>query len=505
MTKVQIRSGLFADDLMIFEKSKTGKKNVALPKRKFASAQVEDRIPQNLRRTQPANLPELSEPEVVRHFINLSKKNFSIDTHFYPLGSCTMKYNPKINEEIARLDGFQSIHPYQDVQTAQGAMQILYELSEQLCQITGMDEFTLQPAAGAHGELLGLMLVHAYHASRGEHKRTKVIVPDSSHGTNPASAALCGYQVVQVPSNEKGRTDLEALRKAIDEETACLMLTNPNTIGLFENDIMEIKGIVHSRGALLYYDGANLNALLGIARPGDMGFDIVHINTHKTLTTPHGGGGPGAGPVGVKKYLADFLPVPFVIKKGNQFEWQHSRPNSIGKIKSFYGNFGILLRAYVYLRTIGKEGLKQVSRDAILSANYLRKKLETILEIPYRDFCMHEFVGTSRRWKSTGIHAGDIGKRLLDFGIHAPTVHFPLVVDEALMIEPTETESKEALDQLVDAITKIVKEIEENPELVLKSPHTMPVRRPDEVQAARKPILSWRDYQLDQSRGSTSV
>jgi len=501
--KTKTLSGLFADDQMIFEKSRLGKKSVALPKRKFSEIDFSKNIPAHLQRKECANLPELSEPEIIRHFVNLSKKNFSIDTHFYPLGSCTMKYNPKINEEVARLDGFAWSHPYQPDDAVQGSMQVLYELSHMLCEITGMDEFTLQPAAGAHGELLGLMLVHAYHQHRGERKRIKVLVPDSSHGTNPATAALCGYQVVQIPSDHRGRIDLEALKKSVDDQTACLMLTNPNTLGLFEDDILKIREIMHRHGALLYYDGANLNALLGIARPGDMGFDIVHLNLHKTFSTPHGGGGPGAGPVGVKKFLADFLPIPFVVKDGENYRWQKTRAHSIGKIKSFYGNFGLLLRAYVYIRSVGLEGLRQISRDAILSANYLRKRLERMLEVPFPEFCMHEFVVTARNMKPAGIHAGDIGKRLLDYGIHAPTVHFPLVVEEALMIEPTETESKESLDQLVDAISKIVKEVEENPEMVQKAPYTMPIRRPDEVQAARKPILSWRDYKIDQTRNSS--
>ncbi len=503
-TDERIHSGFDVADELSFEKSRPGKIGVRLPKRKWSQFEFSRTVPTHLQRQNVSRLPELSEPEVVRHFVNLSKKNFSIDTHFYPLGSCTMKYNPKINEEVARFDGFALVHPYQPAETVQGVLQVFYELSSMLCEITGMDEFTLQPAAGAHGELLGLMLAHAYHTSRGDHQRTKVIVPDSSHGTNPASAALCGYEVVQIPSDAKGRTNLDALKKAVDEKTACLMLTNPNTLGLFENDILEIKKIVHERGALLYYDGANLNALLGIARPGDMGFDIVHLNLHKTFSTPHGAGGPGAGPVGVKKHLAEFLPVPSVVKNGDVYAFNHKRPHSIGKIKSFYGNFGLLLRAYVYIRSVGLEGLKQISRDAILSANYLRKKIAAFLEVPFQDFCMHEFVATTKRFKESNLHAGDFGKRLLDYGIHAPTVHFPLVVDEAFMVEPTETESKETLDHFIEVLHKIVKEAEENPSLIQKAPHTMPIKRPDEVLAARKPILSWRDYQGDSSRPETA-
>lgn len=494
--KTQTLSGLFSDDKMIFEKSHKSRKGVSLPKRKFPQYQFNVQVSNELQRKQANDFPELSEPEVIRHYVNLSKKNFSIDTHFYPLGSCTMKYNPKVNEEVARYDGFAATHPYQPEATVQGNLKMLHELTRMLCEITGMDEFTLQPAAGAHGEMTGLMLVHAYHHARGETNRRKVIVPDSSHGTNPATAALCGFEVVQIPSDKKGRIDLEILRQNVNSETACLMLTNPNTLGLFETDILEIKEILHSKGALLYYDGANLNALLGIARPGDMGFDIVHLNLHKTFSTPHGGGGPGAGPVGVKKYLADYLPVPFVENRAGKFVWNFNRRNSIGKIKSFYGNFGLLLRAYVYIRSVGIEGLKQISRDAILNANYIRKKVETFLKVPYSEFCMHEFVATAKGLNPE-IHASDIGKRLLDYGVHAPTVHFPLVVEDALMIEPTESESKVTLDRFIDVLAQVVKESRENPSLVKMAPHTMPIKRPDEVLAARKPILSWRDYKSD--------
>ena len=363
-----------------------------------------------------------------------------------------------------------------------------------------MHEFTLQPAAGAHGELCGMMLARAYHASRGEQKRHLVLVPDSSHGTNPASAAQYGYQVVQIPSDAKGRVDLKALEQAMTDEAACLMLTNPNTLGLFESDILKIKEIVHKKGALLYYDGANLNALLGQIRPGDMGFDIIHLNLHKTFTTPHGGGGPGAGPVGVSKALAPFLPVPLVIRKEGRYAFDYDRPKSIGKLRSFFGNAGILIRAFVYIRMLGLEGLKRVSHDAVLNANYLRKKLSSVFLNPHNEFCMHEFVLSAAPFESKDIHALDIGKRLLDYGIHSPTVHFPLVVKEAIMIEPTETESKETLDTFVEVMLKILKEIEETPELVRTAPHTMPIGRPDEVAAARKPILSFRDLKRDQAQ-----
>ena len=487
------------DSRLLFEKSRPGKEGIFVPQRKFPEKDFTKIISPDLQRKEPSDLPEVSEPELVRHFVNLSKKNFSVDTHFYPLGSCTMKYNPKIHEDVAALDGFAWIHPLQAEDQIQGILEIFYDLQRALCELTGMHQFTLQPAAGAHGELCGMMLTKAYHESRGEGKRRFVLVPDSSHGTNPASAAQYGYQVVQIPSNDKGRVDLAALEAALNDEVACLMLTNPNTLGLFENDILKIRELVHKKGALLYYDGANLNALLGAVRPGDMGFDIVHLNLHKTFTTPHGGGGPGAGPVGVSKNLEPFLPTPVIVRKDNRYAFDFNRSKSIGKIRSFFGNSGILIRAYVYIRMLGLEGLKRVSHDAVLNANYLRKKLSQAYHNPHNEFCMHEFVLSVDNFEAQDIHAGDIGKRLLDYGYHAPTVHFPLVVKEALMIEPTETESKETLDSFIDAMLKILKEIQESPELVKKAPHTMPIGRPDEVQAARKPILSFRDLKRDQA------
>ncbi len=496
---LDVKTKTASESKLLFEKSKSGKEGVFLPQRKFPEKDFSQLIPAALQRKEAAELPEVTEPELVRHFVNLSKKNFSVDTHFYPLGSCTMKYNPKIHEDVAALDGFAWVNPSQPEDQIQGTLQIFYELSRALCELTGMYEFTLQPAAGAHGELCGMMLTRAYHESRGEGKRHIVLVPDSSHGTNPASAAQYGYQVVQIPSNAKGRVDLKALEEAMTDQVACLMLTNPNTLGLFENDILKIREVVHKKGGLLYYDGANLNALLGAVRPGDMGFDIVHLNLHKTFTTPHGGGGPGAGPVGVTKALAPFLPVPVVIKKGDRYRFDYDRPKSIGKLRSFYGNAGILIRAYVYIRMLGIEGLKRVSHDAVLNANYLRKKLSSAYSNPHNEFCMHEFVLSISDLEAKGVHAGDIGKRLLDYGIHAPTVHFPLVVKEALMIEPTETESKETLDTFVEIMLKILKEAQETPELVQKAPHTMPIGRPDEVQAARKPVLSFRDLKDDQT------
>lgn len=502
---LDVKTSMKSESKLLFEKSKSGKEGVFLPLRKFSENNFSQLIPSALQRKEPLELPEITEPELVRHFVNLSKKNFSVDTHFYPLGSCTMKYNPKIHEDVAALDGFAWVNPSQSEDQIQGTLQIFYELTRALCELTGMYEFTLQPAAGAHGELCGMMLTRAYHESRGEGKRHIVLVPDSSHGTNPASAAQYGYQVVQIPSDAKGRVDLRALEAAMTDQVACLMLTNPNTLGLFENDILKIREVVHKKGGLLYYDGANLNALLGAVRPGDMGFDIVHLNLHKTFTTPHGGGGPGAGPVGVTKALAPFLPVPVVIKKENRYAFDYDRAKSIGKIRSFYGNAGILIRAFVYIRMLGIEGLKRVSHDAVLNANYLRKKLSGAYSNPHNESCMHEFVLSASDLETKGVHAGDIGKRLLDYGIHAPTVHFPLVVKEALMIEPTETESKETLDTFVEIMLKILKEVQETPELVRKAPHTMPIGRPDEVQAARKPILSFRDLKGDQTHFQPST
>jgi len=481
------------DSSLSFEKSSSGRRGLKLPSSRCYSKKPVDTLPEVFRRRRPLEFPEMTEPEIVRHFVNLSKKNFSIDTHFYPLGSCSMKYNPKINEWAAALESFAAVHPMQKEKTVQGILRVMYELEHELKTITGMDQFTLQPAAGAHGELTGMMLVRAYHTAKGETKRRKVLVPDSSHGTNPASAALFGYHVVELKSNARGRVDVNTLMEHLDEETACLMLTNPNTLGLFEEDILEITKRVHEKGALLYYDGANLNALLGIARPGDMGFDIVHLNLHKTFSTPHGGGGPGSGPVGVKSRLIPFLPLPLVTKQGDAYKVIYQNDQSIGRVKSFYGNYGMLLRAYVYIRTLGISGLKQVSEDAILNANYLKEKLKKIFPVAVDEPCMHEFVLSLKDSKDRDIHSGDVGKRLLDYGIHAPTVHFPLVVEEALMIEPTESENKETLDKFIETMVIIADEIRNDPEKVRNAPHTLPVRRPDEVLAARKPILSYRD------------
>ncbi|MCM2532386.1 aminomethyl-transferring glycine dehydrogenase subunit GcvPB [Neobacillus pocheonensis] len=475
---------------LIFEISRQGRVGSSLPESDVNPVDINDKFPKHLIRDVPAELPEVSELQLVRHYTALSNKNHGIDNGFYPLGSCTMKYNPKINEDVARLEGFSRIHPYQPTETVQGALEVLYELQEELAVITGMDAVTLQPSAGAQGEWTGLMMVKAYHKHIGE-KRTKVLVPDSAHGTNPASASVAGFETITIPSNEHGLVDLEELKKHVDEHTAALMLTNPNTLGLFEKEIVEIAKVVHEAGGLLYYDGANANAILGKTTPGQMGFDIVHLNLHKTFTTPHGGGGPGAGPVGVKEKLIPFLPVPRVDKVNEEYVLDFNQPLSIGRVKGYYGNFGILLRAYTYIRTMGAEGLRHVSESAVLHANYLRKKLEPYFDAPYSQICKHEFVLSGSRQKKLGVRTLDMAKRLLDFGYHPPTIYFPLNVEECLMIEPTETESKETLDAFADVMIQIAKEVEENPGVVLDAPHTTVIGRLDEVQAARQPILRY--------------
>lgn len=477
---------------LIFELSQPGRVAYSLPESDVDKVEGSDLLPEHFRRKQPAELPEVSELDLVRHYTELSRRNHGVDTGFYPLGSCTMKYNPKVNEDVARYDGFARIHPYQPEDTVQGALQLLYELQRDLAHITGMDEVTLQSAAGAQGEWAGLMMIRAYHEERGDTKRTKVIVPDSAHGTNPASATVAGFDTVTVKSNERGQVDVDMLRQLVGEDTAALMLTNPNTLGLFEEEIEDIARIVHEAGGLLYYDGANANAILGKARPGDMGFDVVHLNLHKTFTTPHGGGGPGAGPVGVKKALARFLPKPMVKKDGERYYLDGDMPDSIGRIKGFYGNFGILVRAYAYIRTMGPEGLRQVSEDAVLNANYLLERLSDHYDVPFPELCKHEFVLSGNRQKKLGVRTLDIAKRLLDFGIHPPTIYFPLIVDECLMIEPTETESKETLDAFADVMIQIAKEAEQEPEVVQEAPHHTVVKRMDEVTAARKPVLRYQ-------------
>ena len=474
----------------IIDLSKKGRKAYSLPSNDVDIDINEDMLPENLKRKTEPRLPEVYEVDVIRHYTNLSNKNYGVDTGFYPLGSCTMKYNPKINEDMASLEGFAAIHPYQNEDQVQGALGLMYELGQKLSEITGMAGYTLQPAAGAHGELTGLMIIKKYHEMRGDTKRRKVIVPDSAHGTNPASATSVGYDIVEIKSDKMGGVDLEALKEALDDETAGLMLTNPSTLGLFEKNILQISRLVHQAGGLVYYDGANMNAIMGRARPGDMGFDIVHLNLHKTFSTPHGGGGPGAGPVGVRGDLIEYLPYPAVEKKGDSFALDCDRPNSIGKIMGFYGQFGVLARAYTYILTMGAEGLKLASETAVLNANYLQTCLKDHYRLPIDTICKHEFV-LSGRESLSDIRTLDIAKRLLDYGVHPPTVYFPLIIDEAIMIEPTETESLETLDHFVEIMIKVKEEGEKDPELLHNAPYNTEVRRLDEVKAARKPVVKW--------------
>nr|WP_295974266.1 aminomethyl-transferring glycine dehydrogenase subunit GcvPB [uncultured Bacillus sp.] len=477
---------------LIFELSTPGRIGYSLPEMDVPEIDIEKLLPQGYIRQEEAELPEVSELDIMRHYTALSRRNHGLDSGFYPLGSCTMKYNPKINEQVARFNGFAHLHPLQDESSVQGALELMYDLQEHLKEITGMDGVTLQPAAGAHGEWTGLMLIRAYHEANGDTARTKVIVPDSAHGTNPASAVVAGFEAVTVKSNEDGLVDLEDLRKVVGADTAALMLTNPNTLGLFEEHILEMAEIVHGIGGKLYYDGANLNAVLSKARPGDMGFDVVHLNLHKTFTGPHGGGGPGSGPVGVKADILPFLPKPVVAKAGDQYILDYDRPLSIGRVKPYYGNFGINVRAYTYIRSMGPDGLKAVTENAVLNANYMMRRLEPYYDLPFDKHCKHEFVLSGRRQKKLGVRTLDIAKRLLDFGYHPPTIYFPLNVEECIMIEPTETESKETLDSFIEAMIQIAKEAEENPEIVQEAPHTTVIGRLDETLAARKPVLRYR-------------
>lgn len=477
---------------LIFEISKPGRIGYSLPEMDVPEVPIDELVPQECLRDEEPELPEVSEREIIQHYTALSRRNYGVDSGFYPLGSCTMKYNPKINEDAARLDGFAHVHPLQDERTVQGCLELMYELQEQLKEITGMDEVTLQPAAGAHGEWTSLMMIRAYHEANGDFKRTKVLIPDSAHGTNPASASVAGFETVTVKSNEQGLVDLEDLRRVAGEDTAALMLTNPNTLGLFEENILEMAEIIHGVGGLLYYDGANMNAVLSKARPGDMGFDVVHLNLHKTFSGPHGGGGPGSGPVGVKEKLIPYLPVPVIAKRGDQYVLDYDRPKSIGRVKPFFGNFGVNVRAYTYIRSMGPEGLKAVSEYAVLNANYMMRRLAPYFDLPYDRHCKHEFVLSGRRQKKLGVRTLDIAKRLLDFGYHPPTIYFPLIVEECMMIEPTETESKETLDAFIEAMIQIAKEAEENPEMVQEAPHTTVVGRLDETLAARKPVLRYQ-------------
>lgn len=476
---------------LIFEVSKPGRIGYSLTELDVPEVDLSELLPDTMIRKQDAELPEVSELDIMRHYTALSNRNHGVDTGFYPLGSCTMKYNPKINEAVARIPGFANIHPLQDESSVQGAMEIAYDLQEHLCEITGMDEVTLQPAAGAHGEWTALMMIRAFHEANGDTGRTKVLVPDSAHGTNPASATVAGFDTITVNSDENGLVDIEDLKAKVGDDTAALMLTNPNTLGLFEEHIMEMAKIVHGVGGKLYYDGANLNAVMSKARPGDMGFDAVHLNLHKTFTGPHGGGGPGSGPVGVKKDLAAFLPKPVLEKNDDVYTFNYDIPQSIGRVKPFYGNFGIYLRAYTYIRSMGPDGLKAVTENAVLNANYMMRRLEPYFDLPYPQHCKHEFVLSGRRQKKLGVRTLDMAKRLLDFGFHPPTVYFPLNVEEGMMIEPTETESKETLDSFIDAMIQIAKEVEENPEIVQEAPHTTVISRLDETKAARKPVLRY--------------
>jgi len=494
------------NERLIFSRGRKGRRGHVPPKveekiRRIVG-DVNMLIPENMQRKSQPELPELSEVEVVRHFTRLSQMNYGIDSGLYPLGSCTMKYNPKINELLANLPKINMVHPYQNEGTVQGILEILHKLEKWLAEITGTHEVCLQPAAGAHGEFLGTSLMRAYHKLNGEiEKRREIIVPDSAHGTNPASAAMAGFNVVVVPSDEDGCVNIEALKAAVSKRIAGLMITNPNTVGIFEKNIEEIARIVHEAGGLLYYDGANLNAILGKARPGDMGFDIVHMNIHKTFGTPHGGGGPGAGPVGVSEELAKFLPVPRIVFDEERYHLNYDRPHTIGKMRSFYGNVAVLLKAYAYILSLGFKGLKEVAEVSVLNANYLAKKLKEIkgLTLPYGGEKQrnHECVFSAKPLKGeTGVSALNVAKRLLDYGLHAPTIYFPLIVDEALMIEPTETFEKEELDRFAEAMRKICEEAYTNPEVVLKAPHNTAVSRLDEVKAShpRTMALSWRMY-----------
>ncbi len=481
---------------LIFELSKPGRKGYSLPKNELSDYSIAQ-LPENLLRQEDPALPEVDELTVVRHYTNMSNNNFGVDTGFYPLGSCTMKYNPKINEEMAAHPQFTALHPLQNVETVQGALSAYYQLQRSLSEIAGMAEFTLNPFAGAHGELTGLMVIRRYHESRGDAKRTKIIVPDSAHGTNPASAAVCGLDVVEVKSKPDGRVDVEDLRPLLDDTIAGMMMTNPNTLGLFENNIAEIAKLVHDCGGLMYYDGANLNPMLGKCRPGDIGFDVMHINLHKTFSTPHGGGGPGSGPIGVREGLEQFLPNPRVtceFDEDGMVDYKiEMGEESLGCISGFLGNFGVMMRALAYIVTLGSDNLKWVGPLATLNANYIKESLKDCYELPIEGVCKHEFVFDGLKDKSTGVTTLDVAKRLLDYGYHAPTIYFPLLFHQALMIEPTESESKETLDGFIAVMRKIAQEAAENPELVKTAPHSTPVHRLDDTKAALKQIVTWNE------------
>ena len=482
-------------DKLIFDLSKAGRQGYSLPSRTWDATLAD--LPAGLTRSEAPALPQVSELDVVRHYTNLSQMNFGVDSGFYPLGSCTMKYNPKINEEIAAMPAFAGIHPLQPSETVQGVLRVYKELAHSLSAITGMAEFTLNPFAGAHGELTGLMIIRQYHLSRGDVKRTRVIVPDSAHGTNPASAAVCGLEIVQVKSKENGLVDVEDLKPLLDDTIAGIMMTNPNTLGLFEKDIKEIAALVHECGGLLYYDGANMNPLIGMVRPGDMGFDVLHLNLHKSFSTPHGGGGPGAGPVGVAAHLVPYLPVPKVVEdEDGLLSIVDADGQACGQISGFMGNFGVLLRAYTYILMLGKQNVRMVGPLAVLGANYIKESLKDCYKLPIESVCKHEFVFDGLLDQSTGVTTLDIAKRLLDYGFHAPTIYFPLLFHQAIMIEPTETESKETLDGFIEIMRHIAAEAIADPESLKTAPHTTPVRRLDETTAARQPVLRYERQQL---------
>ncbi len=483
--------GLAFHEPLLFDQGSQGRRGCALPENDVPEVKPERLLPKKLLRHDIPGFPELSEVEVVRHFTRLSQWNYGVDLGFYPLGSCTMKYSPKINEEVWRLPGFSRAHPYQPEALVQGALELMFELEQYLAEVSGMDRVSLQPAAGAHGELLGMMLIRAYLESKGS-PRKRVLVPDSAHGTNPASATICGYQCVQIKSGPKGYVEPQAVAEAMDEDVAAIMVTNPNTLGLFEEHVAEIAKIVHSKGGQVYCDGANLNALIGISRPGDTGIDVLHFNLHKTFSVPHGGGGPGAGPVGVKAHLAPFMPVPVVEKKARRFVLNYNLPSSVGRVRAFYGHFAALVRAYAYIRSLGPSGLRRVAEVAVINANYLMSQLKSHYHLPYDKFCKHECVFSDARQIPHDVHTLDIAKRLMDYGFHPPTIYFPLIVRGALMIEPTETESKETIDQFIAAMKRIAEEAERDPELVRSAPHKTKVSRLDEVKAARQPNLRWK-------------
>jgi glycine dehydrogenase subunit 2 len=487
----KVRPHQTQNEALVFEKSSPGKCAYKLPPLDVPAVDPTTLLGA-ARRDRAAELPELSEIEIIRHFTRLSTWNYAIDLGMYPLGSCTMKYNPRVNEWVARIEGLADAHPYRPDHLSQGQLEVIDLLQRCLIEITGMDAITLQPAAGAHGEFTGILLTRAWHESQGN-PRKKVLIPDSAHGTNPATAAICGYQVENLKSNAEGGIDLEALARQVDEETAALMLTNPSTIGVFESQIAEIAKILHAKGALLYMDGANMNALVGKARPGDFGVDVMHLNLHKTFSTPHGGGGPGSGPVACKAFLEPFLPIPVLVKKEDgAMHWNYDRPQSVGRVRAFFGNTGMFIRALAYILANGPDGLRQTTEDAVLNANYIRAKLEDYYELPYKTPSMHEVVFSDKRQAAKGVKTGDIAKRLIDYGFHPYTVSFPLIVHGAMMIEPTESESLEELDLFIESMRSIAREVEENPELVKTAPHSTRVSRLDEVQAARKPILRWK-------------